>query len=215
MAAGGAHHARHRRFEDYQTVDISLPVQPMFVSMTGQPPQQLSVRIDPTRMPEALAFLEESWQRLIPERPFRYAFVDAHIEDSYRQQTRAGQLASLAAFLTLFLAALGTFGLASFAIERRRREMGVRKVLGASIANIITLLSAETVRIALAANLLAWPLAHYAAQHWLRDFAYRTDIGWGAFIAGGVAAVGIALLAVLSQSIKVARSNPVDSLRLE
>ncbi|MCZ6818228.1 MAG: hypothetical protein O7G31_01875 [Calditrichaeota bacterium] len=119
------------------------------------------------------------------------------------------------ALLAIFIACLGLLGLASFAAEQRTKEFGVRKVLGATVTNVITLLAKDFVKLVLLANLLAWPIAWYAMHRWLQDFAYRIEIGWWVFALAGGLALLIALLTVSTQAIRAALANPVESLRYE
>jgi putative ABC transport system permease protein len=126
-----------------------------------------------------------------------------------------GTLLGYVSVLAIAIACLGLFGLAAFAAEQRTKEIGVRKVLGASVANVATLLSQDFFKLVLLANLIAWPLAYLAMNRWLEDFAYRTNIGWEVFVLAGALAVLIAILTVSSQAIRAALANPVESLRYE
>jgi putative ABC transport system permease protein len=117
--------------------------------------------------------------------------------------------------LTVFVACLGLFGLASFTAEQRTKEIGIRKVLGASVSGLVLLLSKEFMALVALANLIAWPIAYYAMNRWLQGFAYRIELGPGVFILGGVLALVIALLTVSAQAIRAARANPVEALRYE
>ncbi len=150
-----------------------------------------------------------------PAYPFDYQFVDqdyaTNFEDAQRTKTMAGLFAALA----IFISCLGLFGLSAYVAESRIKEIGVRKVLGASVPAIARLLSLDFVRLVLISMLIASPVAWYAMQHWLQDYTYRIDIGWGVFLVAGVLAVGIAMLTVSFQAIKAARANPVVSLRSE
>ena len=118
-------------------------------------------------------------------------------------------------FLAIFIACLGLFGLASFTAEQRTKEIGVRKVLGASLGNVIVLLTKQFIWLVLIANLIAWPLAYWVMNNWLQNFAYRVDIGWQTFALAGVAALLITILTVSYQAIKAALTNPVEALRYE
>ena len=126
-----------------------------------------------------------------------------------------GEIFLTFSFLAIFVACLGLFGLASFTAEQRTKEIGIRKVLGASVSSIVQLLSREFVKLVGVANLIGWPIAYYAMDRWLQDFAYRIDLGIGMFILGGVLALAIALLTVGYQAVKAATANPVDALRHE
>jgi putative ABC transport system permease protein len=144
-----------------------------------------------------------------------YYFLDENFNELYQAERRTGKIAGAFTVLAVFIAVLGLFGLASFATEQRTKEIGIRKMLGASLAGIVGLLSKDFVRLVLFANLIAWPSAYLAMNKWLQDFAYRIDIGWWVFaLAGGMALV-IALLTVSTQAIKAALANPVEALRYE
>lgn len=133
----------------------------------------------------------------------------------YQTEQRMGSIFNTSALLSTFISCLGLFGLAAYVAERRTKEVGIRKVLGASVSNIVTLLSKEFIKLVLLANLIAWPLAWYAMNQWLEGFAYRIPMSWWIFAAAGIIALFIALLTVSFQAIKAAVANPVKSLRTE
>ena len=173
------------------------------------------VRIRPERMPETLAFMAEKWQSIAGDTRFDYVFLDENFDRLYREEERWGTIVQYASFFALFVACLGVLGLTSLAITRRTKEIGIRKVLGASNHHIVALLSREFVVLILIANLIAWPIAHYGVEHWLRDFAYRIDAGMGLFLLGGLLVFATALLTIGIQALKAAQRNPVHALRYE
>ena len=173
------------------------------------------VRIRPERMSETLAFMAEKWQSIAGDAPFDYVFLDENFDRLYREEERWGTIVQYASFFALFVACLGVLGLTSLAITRRTKEIGIRKVLGASNHHIVALLSREFVVLILVANLIAWPIAHYGVEHWLRDFAYRIDAGMGLFLLGGLLVFLTALFTIGVQALKAAQSNPVHALRYE
>ena len=173
------------------------------------------VRIRPERMSETLAFMAEKWQSIAGDAPFDYVFLDENFDRLYREEERWGTIVQYASFFALFVACLGVLGLTSLAITRRTKEIGIRKVLGASNHHIVALLSREFVVLILIANLIAWPIAHYGVEHWLRDFAYRIDAGMGLFLLGGLLVFLTALLTIGVQALKAAQRNPVHALRYE
>ncbi|MDP6042035.1 MAG: hypothetical protein QGG64_26030, partial [Candidatus Latescibacteria bacterium] len=201
--------------KDFQNLEASQKIAPMFLALGEQPPQQLSLRIDMAHLPEIMPFLKETWNRLVPERPFYYSFSNAHLEDTYRSYTHLGQACGIFSLLALFVACLGLFGMASFTAEQRTREIGIRKILGASSKNIIVLISKEFTYLILAANIIIWPIAYYTTDYWLQSFAYRIDLSLWIFIASGLLTLIIALSTVTFQTWKAARSNPADTLRYE
>ncbi|MBO0930848.1 ABC transporter permease [Fibrella aquatilis] len=167
------------------------------------------------QLPETLAALERTWKQLLPNQPFAYQFMDQEFNSLYTSELRTGRIFSVFAFLSIFLGCLGLFGLSAYTTAQRTKEIGVRKVLGASVMSIVTLLSKDFLTLVGIAFVVAAPLAWWAMHRWLQDFAYRVDIAWWVFALAGVLAVGIALLTVSFQSVKAALMNPVKSLRSE
>ncbi|GAB3175624.1 ABC transporter permease [Telluribacter humicola] len=173
------------------------------------------VKLSGSQLTNTLQFMENKWNTLIPSRPFEYEFLDQEFNKLYATETRTGRIFSVFAFLSIFLACLGLFGLSAYTTALRTKEIGIRKVLGASIGSIVALLSQEFLKLVLIAIVIASPLAWYAMDRWLQDFTYRIDIPWWTFLVAGVLAVGVALLTVSIQSIKAALMNPVKSLKTE
>ena len=147
--------------------------------------------------------------------PFSYRFLDDSFNDMYSSDQRVGKLAISFAILAILIACLGLFGLATYMAEQRTKEIGIRKVLGASVNNMVSMLSKDFIKLVLIASVIAFPVAWWAMHKWLQDFAFRITIGWWVFIAAAVIALLIALLTVSSQAIRAALSNPVKSLRTE
>ena len=147
--------------------------------------------------------------------PFNHGFLDERLDQLYRVEQRTGTIMLYFSGLTIFISCLGLFGLASYMAEQRTREIGIRKVLGASVSTVVLMLSKEFMVWVLVANLIAWPCAWWAMNDWLQTFAYRTEIGSMPFILSGLLAVLIALITISYQSIKAALANPVDTLQYE
>jgi putative ABC transport system permease protein len=162
-----------------------------------------------------LSSIKQQWNSFTPDAPLAYSFFDERFAQTYQAEQKIGRILSIFAGLTIFVACLGLFGLATFTAEQRTKEIGIRKVLGASLTNIVSLLSKDFLKLVLVANILAWPLAWWAMHQWLQDFEYRTDIGWWVFGVAGVAALLIAFITISFQAIKAALANPVKSLRSE
>ncbi len=162
-----------------------------------------------------LKSMEAAMARIDPDHTFEYHFLDEQLARFYLEDQRREALLIWVAFAAIFIACLGLFGLATFTAEQRIKEIGVRKVLGATIYSIIILLSKDFLKLVLLAILLASPIAWYATRRWLEEFAYHIDVAWWVFALAGLLAVGIALLTVSYQSIKAALMNPVKSLRSE
>jgi len=173
------------------------------------------IKIRGNGIPTALASIEAVWKGVNPNHPFEYHFLDETYDTLYTQEKRTSTLFNYFTVLAISISCLGLFGLAAFVAENRTKEIGIRKVLGASVSGIVTLLSKDFVKLVLLGNVIAWPIAYYMMKNWLQDFAYRINIGWWVFaLAGGVALL-IALLTVSIQAIKAALANPVEALRYE
>jgi ABC-type antimicrobial peptide transport system permease subunit len=164
---------------------------------------------------QAVSKIEAVVKSHTPGYPFEYKFMDEEFNKLFRNETLFGKLARLFAFLTILISCLGLFGLAAYTAERRTKEIGIRKVLGASVSNVVALLSKDFLRLVGIAAVIAFPLAYWWMYTWLQDFAYRISISWWVFIAAGALALVIALLTVSFQAVKAAVMNPVKSLRTE
>ena len=162
-----------------------------------------------------LDILKDRWQLLRPSYPFIPQFVDEQFNRQYESEERLGLVFGIFSGLAVVIACLGLLGLASFVAERRTKEIGVRKVLGASIANIVFQLTKQFTLLVLVANLVAWPLAYFVMTSWLDGFAYRTNIGLFTFLFAGALAILVAFLTISYQAIRAAMANPVKSLRYE
>lgn len=163
----------------------------------------------------ALAHLEKTWKQYLPEVPFEYTFLDEHFEELYQSEQRQGILFTVFSGIAIFIACLGLLGLSAFSISQRLKEIGIRKVLGASTGGIVTLLSLDFLKLVAFAALIAFPIAWYAMHNWLRDFAYRIPIEWWVFAMAGILAATVALVTISIQALKAALANPIDSLRAE
>jgi putative ABC transport system permease protein len=163
----------------------------------------------------AIASVEKTWTSLGLGYPFEYRFLDEDFDRLYRSEARMGTLFGTFAGLAVFIACLGLFGLASFMAEQRTKEIGVRRILGASVPRITMMMSREFTRWVLAANLFAWPAAWLFASRWLEGFAYRAEMSPWPFVISGALALGIALTTVVTLSVRAASANPADALRYE
>ena len=201
--------------KNYHYKPVQFPLEPMAVVVSPEDVRFAIARLGGGDLPAALAQVESAWKAVYPRLPFEYRFFDEEFEASYRQYERMGAILVWFAGLAVFVACLGLFGLASFLAEQRRKEIGVRKVLGASSGQVIGLLSKEFAKWVVLANVLAWPAAYFAVRSWLRAFPYRTPIPWVPFVLAGAAALAIAILTVSGQALKAARANPADALRYE
>lgn len=200
--------------KDFHFESLHKPVDALVVHF-ARGGNLLSLRLDRSNVKEAVRHLETTWQRMIPNVPLDYAFVDHQVAEQYGNEQVTETLFMLFSSLSLFIACLGLFGLVSFMAEQKVKEIGIRKVLGASVTGIVALLSKDFLRLVLIAMLIAAPLAWYFMEQWLQDFAYRIDISWWVFALAGFAALTIALLTIALRSLKAAFVNPVESLRSE
>lgn len=175
----------------------------------------MSVKIAGGRSKEALAFIQSTWSRIFPDRPLSYQFLDDHFTEVYQADSQVSRMVGILAMLAILISCLGLFGLASYSAERRVKEIGIRKVMGASVQHIVGLLSRHFIKLVLIAILIAWPLAWWGLHRWLQDYAYRIDISWWVFVLAGVIALLIALMTVSILAVKAAMANPVESLRVE
>jgi putative ABC transport system permease protein len=175
----------------------------------------MSVKINGGKASNAVSFIQSVWQKNFPDHPFEYQFLDDHFADVYRADTQVSSVVGVLATLAIVISCLGLFGLASYSAERRTKEVGIRKVLGASVQNITAMLSKDFLKYVLIATLIAWPLAWFAVHKWLQEYAYRITISWWVFILAGIMACLIALVTISFQAIKAAIANPVKSLRTE
>ncbi len=176
---------------------------------------RISIKISGNNITAALAQIEAVWKKFLPESPFEYSFLDDRFDELYRSEQRQGSLFTIFACIAIFIACLGLFGLSSFAITQRVKEIGIRKVLGASAASIVGLLSKDFMKLTVIAALIAFPVAGYAMHNWLQDFAYRIQIPWWIFLLAGILAAMVALLTIGLQAIRAAMANPVKNLRSE
>ncbi len=173
------------------------------------------VRIGPGQMNETLDYLAGVWNQYAPDAIFSFQFIDDALNQQYAADQRLGVLIAIFSGLSIAIASLGLFGLALFMIKGRTKEFGVRKVLGASVTGLIYMQSREMVVLVLIGNIIAWPVAYYAMNKWLQNFAYHADMSWWIFVLAGLSALIIALLTVSYQAVKAATTNPVESLRYE
>lgn len=176
---------------------------------------EASVRINATNAKSAVSNVESVWKKVNPNQPFEYQFLDEHFAELYRADQAVSKVVGILAGLAILISCLGLFGLASYAAEKRVKEIGIRKVLGASITNITGLLSKDFIKLVIISNLIAWPVAWFGINRWLQDFAYRIPISWWVFVLAGGIALVIALATISFQAIKAAIANPGKSLRTE
>ena len=201
--------------DDFHLFSLESEVPPLLMAFRPSAFDHLVLRIRPADVPATLAGLEEAWKTFAPGVPFAYSFVDQDFEQQYADTARLSRTLHAFTFLALLIACLGLFGLAAYTAEQRTKEIGVRKVMGATVPGLVVLLSREFVRLVLVAFVLAAPAAYLLASRWLEEFAYRVPLSWPIFALAGAAALVIALATVSYQAVRAALADPVESLRYE
>jgi putative ABC transport system permease protein len=201
---------------DFHFSNLHEAIAPVAISL-NRPSQfsRISVRISAANLSETLKFVEHAWHKHFPSALLQYSFLDERLDRQYQAERLFGKIFMTFVVLSLTVACLGLFGLAAFAAEQRTKEIGIRKVLGATIAHVVALLSKDFAGLVLVANLIAWPVGYYAMRQWLQNFAYRIEMDWWIFVLAGGSALVIALLTVSTQAIRAALANPVEALRYE
>ena len=205
--------------KDYNFQSLREQMEPSVLMMEPENPQpslyHILVRISPQDIPGTLDFLHGQWKEVQPYKPFLYSFMDQDVENVYFEQKRWNDIVKYTSVLAVLITCLGIFGLTSIALSRRIKEIGIRKVLGASVSQIYSLVLKDFLLLVVIANAFAWPVAYLIMRGWLNDFAYRADLGVLPFLLAGGLSLGIALLTLSFQSLRAASANPVDSLRYE
>jgi len=215
--------------KDFNFESLHTPVSALMMTMTPDsvfrrtenigfafPPQpRLSVRMKAGNISGNLKILKEVWKEVAPNTDFAYGFLDESIAVQYTAEQRTSTIVKIASGLSVFIACMGLFGLATLTVSRRKKEIGIRKVMGADVSSIVQLLCRDFAKLVIVAAIIAFPLAWWFMHDWLKDFAYRVNISWWVFVAAGIVALLIALITVSFQAIKAAIANPVKSLRTE
>jgi putative ABC transport system permease protein len=200
---------------DFHYRGLQRKVEPLVIEFLPEQFHYISISLNTENLDKQLALVENQWKELFPANPYESFFLDKDFERLYRSEGQVGLISGVFMFLGIFIACLGLLGLVSFTTEQRTKEIGIRKVLGASVSNVAIFLSWDLTKWVLLANIAAWPIAYFFMNKWLHNFAYRTQLGIWIFIASGATAMFIALATVSTMAIKAASANPVDSLRYE
>ncbi len=201
--------------KDFHMSSLHNAIEPMFINNSYPEINAICVRISPGNITEWLESIRSVWKKVVPNAPFDYFFLDESFGKQYRVEERLSRLFSYFSLLAVFIASLGLFGMACYSAEKRTKEIGIRKVLGASASGIVLMLNRELIRLFLIANVVTWPIVYLASQKWLQNFAYRTSLGLGIFLLSTFLILIITLATVTYQAVKAALANPVDSLRYE
>ncbi len=200
--------------KDYHGGSLHNPIPPKVIELSDGG-FFICVKFRPGNVSEMIGFLKEKWEKFVPGHPFRYGFLDESIAEAYESERKIGKIFQYFTGLAILIACLGLFGLASFTAEQRTKEIGIRKILGAKVSGIVLLLSKEFAKWIFVANIIAWPVAYLLTKKWLQGFAYRMNLSWEIFVFSAVLALAIAVITVSYQALRVAMSNPVESLRYE
>jgi putative ABC transport system permease protein len=200
--------------KDFNFENLHKPVEALLIGYAKEA-NAMSVKIDTRHMDEAITHLKKTWAAIGTNSPLQYDFVDESIAQQYGSEQKMERVFYGFAGLSVVIACLGLFGLSLFVVERKVKEIGIRKVLGASVPGIVKLLSKDFLQLVFIAAVIACPLAYYFMYRWLQDFAYRINIGWQVFLVAGTVAGAVAMLTISFRSVKAAMANPVKSLRIE
>jgi putative ABC transport system permease protein len=198
--------------KDFNFQSLKDPIQPMAVVLGKQPNWEMAIRI---KDPSAISFVNDLWKKYVPTAPFEYAFLDKNFEQKLLSQKRVGMLFIFFTILAILIACLGLFGLATFTADQQRKAIGIRKVLGATVSDIVRRLNQDFLKLVLIANLLSWPITWWIMNQWLKQFAYHISQPWWIFVLAGAITFLIAFFSVSFQALKAASGNPLNSLRNE
>ncbi|WP_221406191.1 ABC transporter permease [Daejeonella lutea] len=197
--------------KDFHFTSLHDAITPVMLVL-GNDRDNMILKVKTNEVSDLISSIKTKWTG---EEPFSYSFMNERFNNTYRAEQKVGNVLNTFAGLTIFVACLGLSGLAAFTAQQRTKEIGVRKVLGASVAGIASLLSRDFIKLVLIAIVIASPVAWYLTSMWLEDFAYRIEVSWWMFAAAGVVSIMIAIVTVSFQAIKAAMMNPVKSLRSE
>lgn len=201
--------------KDFHLNSVHEEIKPLYIYLNPNRGQHLSIKIQGGRIPETIGYIQKTVKQFSPQYPFEYRFFDDLFNMAYTSEQKMEKIFSAFATIAVFIACMGVFGLSAFLVEQKRKEIGIRKVLGASVSKIVYMLSKDLMWLVLVANFIGWPIAYYAMHRWLQNFAYRTHIQGGLFLLSSVLIFFVSLFTLGFQAIKAARANPVDSLKYE
>ncbi|KEO72670.1 ABC transporter permease [Anditalea andensis] len=201
--------------KDFNFISLHRPIEPLTLPFDAYESRFLSIKIKADNMQNTIAEIENIWKNAFPHRPFLYSFLDEDFNRQYQADFRFRKIFTAFSVLAILIASLGLYGLATYTAETRTKEIGIRKVLGAEVSSIVTLLSGDFIKLVLIAIVLATPITWYAMNIWLEGFAYKVEISWWIYILAGILAVIVAMATISSQAIRAAMLNPVKSLRSE
>ena len=204
---------------DFHYEPLHQKIRPMALFLEGgyykRVQENIAVRLNTQDISETISYIEDIWKNYVPEMPFEYSFLDEDYENLYTNEIQTRKIFTIFSLLAIFIACLGLFGLVSFMVENKTKEIAIRKVFGSSIPKIINRLNLSFVKWLLVASILSWPLAWIAMNRWLENFAYRINLAWWVFLIAAVIALFIAIFVVSFQTVRAALHNPVETLRYE
>ena len=200
---------------DFHQSSLLVEIEPLFIRCLPSVFRMLTVRLSPGDVSNTMGLLEEKWTELLPERNFNYYFLEDRLNQQYQQEESLARIIFYFSLLAILLGCLGLFGLISYAAEQRSKEIGIRKVLGASVSGIVGILSREMLLLVGVANVVAWPVAYWLMKGWYEQYPYRAGIEWTLFVAAAVSTLVIAFTAMSFQAVRAARGNPVEAIRCE
>jgi putative ABC transport system permease protein len=200
---------------DFHFKTLHKEIEPLFLYMREEAPKYLAVKLNTADIRSTVEFIKHQWNNIIPDSPFEYFFYDSFYDQLYKKEALFGKIIFIFSMIAILIACMGLFGLAAFFSERRTKEIGIRKVNGAMITEVLTMLNGEFLKWVAVSFIFATPLSWYFMNKWLQTFAYKTEMSWWIFALAGVIAMVIALLTVSWQSLRAATRNPVEALRYE
>ncbi|MFK7935225.1 MAG: ABC transporter permease, partial [Saprospiraceae bacterium] len=201
--------------KDYYFENLRVAVDALILRVNPGDFNNFAIRIENENIPETLAFIEDKWKEFFPAKVFEHTFLDESLNEQYRTEEDLSSIMQYFAFFAMLISCFGLFGLAALLTQHRFKEIGIRKVLGASVAQILNLLAVDFIKLILVAMLLAFPFIWYFSNHWMQDFEYHISFPWWVPIATGVGVILLAFTTISSQTIKAAMANPVESIRQE
>ena len=201
--------------EDFHFAPLHSKIEPLSLKLDPGYLKVLSVRTNSLDISNTLTFIQNKWKKVFPDFPFVFSFLDKRMENMYKTEMKLGQSFNYFTAIAILLSCLGLLGLASYMAEKKTKEIGIRKVLGATVPNILLLLTKEFTRFVFLANIIAWPVAYFLMNKWLQNFAYRINIGWIVFVLAALVTMFIAIFTFIFQTVKTACADPVNSLRYE
>jgi putative ABC transport system permease protein len=202
--------------EDFHYESLHQTIQPLIIAFNrNRFASYFAVRIHPENYQQAIGFIEDKWNSMVTDQPIEYTFLEDELKTNYNDDKNEGIIFAIFAMLAIFVSSLGLLGLASFTTEQRTKEIGIRKVMGSSISQVVGLLTKEINWLLIISSIVSWPLAFYFMKNCLQNFAFKSNLGLHIFIIASIIAFVIAILTTGFQALKAARANPANSLRHE